>query len=209
MYSDAKKHFKKHDPKLYAASLEIDLDERAPSNDLYRDILWTIVGQQLSSRAADTIFERFRALLPKGSLTPKKVLALTHEQMRASGLSGAKARAVHAVSKAVQDGTLVLANASTLSDDEIRAVLTKVKGIGPWTAEMILMFSLARPDVFSRGDLGLKKGLMVLYSLKKPPSEAWLERTVRAWSPYRTYASRILWKLADRKSARIARKRPR
>ncbi len=207
MYALAKKHFKKGDPRLYKAALEIEMEEIPPSKNLFRDIVWTIVGQQLSARAADAIFSRVEALTHGEVLTPERLLTLSFEQLRACGLSAAKVRAIKVFATAVHNAELDLVVLPQRSDEEVVASLTRLKGIGPWTAEMILMFSLGRPDVFSRGDLGLRKGVVQLYGLRKPPSERRLLALLAAWSPYRTYAARILWKIADKKTARIGRKR--
>ena len=207
MYAHAKKHFKKVDPLLHAASLEIEVADIVPSKDLFRDIVWTIIGQQLSSRAADAIFARFQKLFPRGRITVPRILALSEADMRASGLSGAKARAIHNFARAVHLKELDLKHLPERPDAEIIESLTKVKGIGPWTAEMVLMFSLGRTDIFSRGDLGLRKGIIELYGFKSFPSDKKLEKLTRVWSPYRTYAARVLWRVADRKTNRIGRKR--
>ncbi len=207
MYSKALLHFKTHDPLLHAAAAEFEIEDVKASDDLFRDIVWTIIGQQLSGKAADTIFERFVKLLPNDLVLPEKILKLSDEKMRSAGLSGAKARAIRSLSEHVLSGDVDLEKLPALPDSDVLTELTKVKGIGPWTAEMILMFSLGRTDVFSRGDLGLQKGLMHLYGWKKLPSDKRLSAVIAKWSPYRTYAARILWKIADKKKARIARKR--
>ena len=207
MYHKAKRHFKKTDPILFAAANDIDIEDVKVSDDLFRDIVWTITGQQLSSLAANAIFARFQELFKRKSITPKRILALKEEDMRAAGLSGAKVRAIKNVAEVVQKGHLNIKLLPTLKDDEIVDELTKVKGIGPWTAQMLLMFSLCRPDVFSLGDLGLRKGIVQLYGLRKLPAEKRLAKLINQWSPYRTYAARVLWKVADKKR-RIPRKRP-
>jgi DNA-3-methyladenine glycosylase II len=197
MYSDAQKHFKTVDPVLYAASLLHKIPNIETSDDLFHDIVWTIIGQQLSSKAADTIFARFLGLFPQKTFTPKQVLKLDDVQMRTVGISGAKARAIKDLTRRVDSGELDVAGLVALEDQAVIDALTTVTGIGPWTAEMILMFSLGRTDIFSAGDLGLQKGLMHLYGLKKVPGKTTLARMTRAWSPYRTYAARILWRVAD------------
>ena len=197
MYSLAQKHFKKFDPRLHKASLAFDIPDLKPSKDLFRDICWTIIGQQLSGKATDTIFARFEALLPKKRIEPKPILKLSDMKMRLAGLSGAKSRAIKSLAEHVLSGELDLASLPSLPDIEVVANLTKVKGIGPWTAEMLLMFSLGRMDVFSIGDLALRKELMNLHGWKKLPSKKKITATLAAWSPYRTYAARILWRIAD------------
>ena len=197
MYKDAQKHFKKADPVLYAASLLHDIPNLEVSEDLFYDIVWTIIGQQLSGKAADTIFARFCRLFSKKPFTPRQILRLEEEQMRSVGISGAKIRAIKDLARRVDSGELDVPGLVALEDQAVIDALTTVTGIGPWTAEMILMFSLGRTDIFSAGDLGLQKGLMHLYGLKKPPAKTTLARMTRAWSPYRTYAARVLWRVAD------------
>ena len=176
-------------------------------DDLFRDIVWTITGQQLSSLAANAIFARFQKLFKGKPITPRKILALKEADMRAAGLSGAKVRAIKNVAEVVHKGHLDIKILPTLKDEEVVLELTKVKGVGPWTAQMLLMFSLGRPDVFSLGDLGLRKGIVQLYGFRQLPAEKRLAKLINQWSPYRTYAARVLWKVADKKR-RIPRKRP-
>ncbi len=207
MYKKALAHFKRSDPKLHALSAGIEIPDIAASEDLYRDIVWTIIGQQLSGKAADTIFERFQKLLPQGKVVPAAVMKLSDVEMRGSGLSGAKMRAIRDLSAKVMSGELDLAALPSLPDVDVIMELTKVKGIGPWTAEMLLMFSLGRTDVFSMGDLVLKKEIMALYGWKKLPSDKKVAEVLNKWSPYKTYAAKILWKAADARKARTPRKR--
>lgn len=208
MYKKAKQHFKKVDPILYEAARSFELEERPDSDNLFRDIVWTITGQQLSSRAANTIFARFQDLF-HGPIMPEAVLNLSDTALRASGLSSAKVRAIKNVARAADSDELNIIALAALPDAEFTTELTKIKGIGPWTAQMLLMFSLNRQDVFSLGDLGLRKGIVELYGFQKPPNEKRLAKIIAAWSPYRTYAARILWKVADKKTQRIGRTRPR
>ncbi|HEU5114333.1 MAG TPA: DNA-3-methyladenine glycosylase [Candidatus Paceibacterota bacterium] len=206
MYKKARLHFKKHDPRLHAASLEYEIEDLEQSDDLFRDIASTIIGQQLSGKAADTIFGRFEALFPGKLILPEEILKLRDEQLRACGLSGAKARSIKDLAAKVISGDVNIERLPLLPDEEVMQELTKVKGIGPWTAEMVLMFSLGRTDVFSMGDLVLKKGLMSLYGWKKLPSARTVSKVLNSWSPYRTYAARILWKIEDRKKPGALRK---
>ncbi len=207
MYKKAQAHFKKADPKLHRASLRFDVPDLVPSEDIFRDIVWTIIGQQLSGKAADTIFDRFASLFPDKKLDARSILKLEDTVMRSVGLSGSKARAIRTFSEHVLSGDLVLENLKKIDEVSVITELTKVKGIGPWTAEMILMFSLGRTDVFSAGDLGLMKGLKELYGLRQLPDKKKVERLSQNWSPYRTYAARILWRIADEKKNRIPKKR--
>lgn len=208
MYKKAQEHFKKADKKLHRASLRFDIPDLSPSDDLFRDIVWTIIGQQLSGKAADTIFARFASLFPDKKLDAQSILKLEDSVMRSVGLSGSKARAIRAFSEHVLRGDLKLDDLKKIDEVAVVTELTKVKGIGPWTAEMILMFSLGRTDVFSAGDLGLMKGLRELYGLRKMPDRKKVEKISRAWSPYRTYAARVLWRIADEKKKPLTKNRP-
>ncbi len=201
MYSKAKLHFKKADPKLHKASLEFEIDDLTASENLFEDIVWTIVGQQLSGKAADTIFNRLREQVASYSpaFTPEALLEMTDIEMRTCGISGGKSRAIKNLCEKIVAAELDLAALALLQDEQVKLELTKIKGIGPWTAEMILMFSLGRTDVFSTGDLGLRKGAMALYGLRALPDEKKLLSLAKKWSPYRTYAARVLYRVADKK----------
>lgn len=188
-------HFKKHDPLLYSFALKIRkievLVKENPKN-YFLKLCEEIAGQQLSGASADAIFARFKKLYPKG-VTPKAVLKTIHEKLRLVGMSNAKAKYLKNLAQSVVDDKLALNKLDHLSNEEVIKELTQVKGIGPWTAEMFLMFTLGREDVFSHGDLGLKKGFKKIYGFKKDPSIKTIEKIISQWSPYKTYASRILW----------------
>ena len=108
-------------------------------------------------------------------------------------MSHAKARYLKHLAEEIVHGDLPIFHLNSMTDQEIISKLTKVKGIGPWTAEMFLMFTLGRDDVFSFGDLGLKKAVIKIYGFKKDPTRKQIEKIISSWSPYKTYASRILW----------------
>lgn len=188
-------HFKINDPILHSYALQVKLPpikKDSPENYFYR-LSREIVRQQLSDKAGEAIFSRFQKLFPNGLLTALDILSISHEQLRASGMSHAKARYVRNLAEAVIYGDLPILHLDLMADEEILEVLTKVKGIGPWTGEMFLMFVLGRENVFSHGDLGLKKGIIKVYKLKKDPTKKQVEKIISKWSPYKTYGSRILW----------------
>ncbi len=190
-------HFKKSDPILYSVIEKIetaDIFTSDVSPNLFLRLCRAIIGQQLSGKAADTIFARFLKLFPHEDVNPVRVLALTDQDLRNVGMSWSKAKFLKDLSQRIVDKTLDLEKIKTMEDEHVIAELTKVKGIGPWTAEMFLMFALDRPDVFSHGDLGLRKAIEKLYRFKKAPSKKQIEKIATKWIPYRTYASRILWK---------------
>lgn len=158
----------------------------------FRTLVTSIVSQQISLAAAASIMRRILERFD-GVPTPEKILAITHDELRSLGLSNGKALYLKDLAAHVQDGRLDLAHVASLSDDEVMRELVAVKGIGPWTAEMFLMFSLRRPDVFSYGDVGLVNAMVRLYRLRKPVSRQRLEKIVKKWTPYRTLAARYLW----------------
>jgi len=126
-------------------------------------------------------------------MQPFDILSMSHGQLRATGMSNAKARYVRNLAEEIVHGDLPISSLDSMTDEEVIDKLTKVKGIGPWTAEMFLMFTLGREDVFSFGDLGLKKAIIKIYGFKKDPARKQIEKIISRWSPYKTYASRILW----------------
>lgn len=160
-------------------------------NSLFLDLVEIVTGQQLSLKAADTIFKRFLALFP-GKPKPNDVLEVPVEKLRSVGLSNSKANYVRNVAEAVSSGSLILDQFEKMTDEEIKKELVKIKGIGPWSAEMFLMFSLKRPDVFSVGDLGLRTAIEKLYGIKRDNLKR-IEKLAESWRPHRTLASRLLW----------------
>lgn len=157
-----------------------------------------IVYQQLNGRAAETIFGRVKALFPAGELTPEAILGASDDDLRGAGLSRAKLLALRDLALKVVDGDLpTLAEAHDLDDSAIVERLTAVRGIGPWTAEMFLMFTLGRPDVLPLDDFGIRKGAASLFGLPEPPDRNQLRELGAAWSPYRTVASWYLWRAAE------------
>jgi DNA-3-methyladenine glycosylase II len=160
--------------------------------DPFRALTQAIISQQLSTKAARTIGLRFSGLFG-GRPTPRAVAAASDEALRGVGLSGQKMGYMRDLSSKVESGALRLRTLGTLSDEDVIAALTQVKGIGRWTAEMFLMFRLHRPDVLPVGDLGIIKAVEQQYGLRKPPSPARLTTIGEAWRPYRSVACWYLW----------------
>lgn len=152
-----------------------------------------IVSQQLSTKAAATIFGRFQTLFPAGPLQAAAVLALGEASLRGVGFSGQKVRYVRDLCERIVDGRLVLDEIETLDDDAVIERLMAVKGFGRWTAEMFLMFRLHRPDVLPVDDLGIVNAVQRLYGLRKRPDAKKLNKLGEAWRPYRSVASWYLW----------------
>lgn len=189
-------HFKRVDLVLYKACLKVgffDLQAHIRPAGYFEQLAREIVGQQLSGKAAKTIWDRFVDLLPENKVIPENVLRVGDEDARSAGMSRAKIKYVKNLAQRVASKELNLEELKKLKDEDVIKELVRVKGIGPWTAEMFLMFTLGREDVFSFGDLGLKNAVKRLYNLENPTT-AKIKEISRKWSPYRTYASRILWK---------------
>lgn len=194
-------HFKRIDPIIHSAMEEIDFSdwlEPRNSSDYFVSICREIIGQQLSGKVASTITGRFRKLFGRKKVSPKNTLTFSDQELRDVGMSWAKVKYVKDLAEKTLNGDINLENLDELNDEDVRIELIKVKGIGPWTAEMFLIFTLGREDVFSHGDLGLRRGLEKLYRLKDP-SEEQINKIVSPWSPYKTYGSITLWHSLDSK----------
>jgi len=168
------------------------------TDDYFFTLLGSIVSQQLSSKAAATILDRVVALFPgKPSPDPESVLALPDQALRDAGLSWSKVSFIKDLAARVVSGSLPLDHIAQMPDEEAIEALVAVKGIGRWTAEMFLMFSLARPDVLAVDDYGLRAAMMSLYCLTELPKAATMREVAEAWRPYRSYGCLYLWHSRD------------
>lgn len=170
--------------------------ELGKNRDLLTSLIREIIGQQLSGKVAGILFDRFKNLFPERKVRPEDILQVPDPVIRSSGLSFAKIRCLKSLSQAVLDGRLDFGKIHGLANGEVVKVLTQVKGIGPWTAEMFLIFTLGRPDVFSLGDLGLRKAISRLYGVATNDSKK-IEELSNVWRPYRSFACRYLWRSLD------------
>lgn len=195
----ALKHFKKVDPVLYSVAIKVELNQLDKPEDYFVDLVESIIGQQLSGKAADTIFGRFKKLFPGEQIIPGKLLKLKDQTIREAGISFSKIKYIKGIAKEVAEGKLDLYRFEKLSNEEVISQLITLKGVGTWTAEMFLMFTLARPDIFSAGDLGLQNAMIKLYKLENKPKREKLLEISAKWSPHRTIASRILWRSLELK----------
>jgi DNA-3-methyladenine glycosylase II len=165
--------------------------------DAYGALLRSIVGQQLSTKAASTIYSRLIEIFDGHAPTPNQLLAADPEEIRAAGLSRAKVAYLRDLAQHVEEGTLELDRLDELPDEEVSAQLTAIKGLGQWTADMFLMFHLRRPDVLPVGDQGIRRAVKVQYRMRKMPDAKRLERVARPWRPHRTLACLYLWSSLD------------
>ena len=168
----------------------------AQHTDPFQALAHAIVSQQLSTKAAATIAARFDALCD-GVPSPTAVGRLSDPQLRGVGLSGQKVAYMRDLCARIESGALPLASLEALPDEEVVTLLTQVKGIGRWTAEMYLMFRLHRPDVLPVGDLGIVKAVQKAYRLRKAPDPDRLRRIGEPWRPYRSIACWYLWASLD------------
>ena len=191
-YKKALFHLKK-DLKLRKIIEKYDLPNWQEKTDLFEDIVESIINQQLSGKAAATIFGRFKKLFKNKFPTPQQVLKVSDEKIRRCGISYPKIKYIKGLCSAIVKKELDLENLSNLKDEEVIIELTKIKGIGRWTAEMILIFSLKRSDVFSTGDLGLRTAVSKLFNVDRE-DKIRIEKISKKWSPHRSLASWFLWR---------------
>ena len=191
----------KRDPRLKPIIQKVGLPtfHEYTRENLLSNLLGAIVSQQLSGRVAEVIYGRLEKLGGKGFPSPKKILTHTDEELRAVGLSRAKMASIRDLADAVHTGRLDLDALERLSDAEVEEVLVGIKGIGPWTAHMALIFTLRRPDVWPAADLGVRKALQVVLDLPTLPTTREAEAMGDPWKPYRSYACWYLWQLLDGK----------
>jgi DNA-3-methyladenine glycosylase II len=201
--ADAVVHLRAADPVLAELIDRIGVDGLGDPRagrpaDHYGALVRSIVGQQLSTKAARAIYARLTDRFGGRTPTPVEVLQDNPDELRvAAGLSRAKVVYLRSLAEHVRDGSLELERLDELPDDEVIAELVAVRGIGTWSAHMFLMFHLQRPDVLPVGDLGIRRAAMVAYGLEQLPTPAELERIAEPWRPHRTLACRFLWRSLD------------
>lgn len=162
--------------------------------DRFKMLVRSIISQQISGKAAASIRGRLEQLFAPNKITPERLADLTLDQLRSVGVSPQKAAYLHDLAAKIASGEVRLSRVARLADDEVIAELTQVKGIGVWTAQMFLMFSLGRPDVFPHDDLGIRSALRRLYRLAELPDKATSQRLAEPWRPYATIASWYCWR---------------
>ena len=196
-FAKARRILMRRDPRLGAIMKRVGRCELPDSrtHDPFAALVKVIMSQQLSGKAADTIFGRVVALgAPAGGLTPVSVRALDATALRGAGVSRPKITYLYDLADHVGDGRLDLHALDGHPDEEVIAKITAVKGLGRWSAEMFLMFRLNRPDILPVGDLGIVKGMQRLFGMKRRPSERTMVRLAEPWKPYRSIASWYVWR---------------
>ena len=191
------KHLKQADEKMGRLIAEFEKPEFKKDLNYFEALVRAIVYQQLSGKAAATIYKRFKNLFIKNKYpSPIMVMERSHEELRSVGLSNQKASYIHNIANAFYTGAIPK-DINAKGDKEVIECLTTIKGVGPWTAEMFLMFTLNRPDVFPVTDLGIQKGFQLFFQLDKIPRPDQMIKKAEPWRPYRTLASWYLWRLVE------------
>jgi DNA-3-methyladenine glycosylase II len=190
--------------KTYFTAKDIETIPHAHRACSFEAFARTIVGQQISTKAADSVWARLKVVCDP--FTPQTIQRLPDEALRACGLSGQKVVYLRGLSQAVIDKAFDPGALDRLSDAEVIAAITALKGFGRWSAEMVLMFALVRPDVFSGGDLGLREGVRRVLKLKERPTEKESIVLAQRWAGHRTAASLLLWLANHKEGPRLAPK---
>jgi DNA-3-methyladenine glycosylase II len=177
--------------------IDPEIDRRASRPDPWEALARAIVGQQLSTRAARSIWEKLIGQFGGKLPAPEELLRKRKPTLRRAGLSNAKVEFIRDLAQHVKDGRLDLKRIGDLPDEDVIAELIEVKGVGQWTAEMFLIFHLGRPDVVSVGDLGIRRAVQLAYGMKELPGPEELEKLADEWRPHRTLACLYLWRSLD------------
>jgi len=197
-WTPALRHLAAADPKLAPLIERHGPPTYEPTRDPVLSLARAIVSQQLSGAAAATIWGRVLALYPRRRLPPpREILATPDGELRAAGMSGAKAAALKDLARHVVERRLVPSRLPAATDEEVAAMLLPVRGIGPWSVDMFLMFALARPDVLPVGDLGVRKGMQRHFRLRKLPEPDRMQALAAPWRPYRSVGSWYMWRLIE------------
>jgi len=197
-WSPALTHLGGADPRLLSLIERHGAPTITPDRNPVQSLSRAIVGQQLSGAAASTIWGRVLALYPRKQFPgAAAILATPDDKLRAAGLSGAKTAAIKDLARHVIEKKLVPARLPAATDDEVSAMLLPVRGIGPWSVDMFLMFALARPDVLPVGDLGVRKGMQRHFKLRKLPEADRMRELAAPWRPYRTVAAWYMWRILE------------
>lgn len=189
-----KKHLAKVDPILGKLMKRVEPQIWPLQKNYFQSLIRAIANQQLSGKAAQSVLNKILALFPTGKFpTPQEYIKMSDAKLRSAGFSFSKIAYTKNVARFFIEREKEIKQIHKLADEEVIKMLTSIKGIGVWTAEMFLMSSLGREDVFSYGDLGLRKGLQKVYNFKKEPTLKQMKKIVEAWKPYRTHGARYIW----------------
>ncbi len=190
-------HIRRNDPKLRAVLERQGTIKFKHQGELFESLVESILSQQLAGAAADAIIGRVRALQPKRELIPVHLHATHGVKLRAAGVSPQKLSYLRDLTARIVSGSLELESLRQLPDDKIMRVLDEVKGVGPWTVQMLLIFTLGRPDVLPVDDYGIKRGIAQIYRMESLPKKPEIEKLAERWHPYCSVASLYIWRYKD------------
>lgn len=196
-FKKAVAHLSKHDQKLAKIIEQHGILKFVPEGELFQSLVESILGQQLAPAAANAITERVRSIYNHGIISAKALYSTPITQLKIAGVSPQKIRYLRDLSSRVINGNLDLETLKHGTDSELMEKLDEVLGIGPWTVHMVLIFSLGRPNVLPVDDLGIRKAIKQIYSLRKLPSKEKIQKLGIQWDPYCSVASLYLWKHKD------------
>ena len=185
------------DSKMRELIKEYGFPEFEQKNDYFQSLMRSIVFQQLSGKVANIIYQRLINLFPNNKITPKAVLKLSREDMRQVGLSLQKINYIKNLADYFNTNMFDSNKVEKMSNEEISEQLIQIKGVGQWTVDMFLMFTLNRLDVMPYSDLGIQKGMKILFNLNELPTKDEMKILSNQWSPYRTIACWYIWKIVD------------
>ena len=186
-----------NDPKMQKLIKDFGLPNFKSKNNYFQSLIHSIVFQQLSGKVANIIYQRLISLLPNNKITPKEVLILSNEAMKQIGLSSQKINYIKNLADYFDSNIFDSNKVEKMSDEAISRELIQIKGIGQWTVDMFLMFTLNRSDIMPYSDLGIQKGMKTLFNLNKLPTKDEMKTLSIKWIPYRTVACWYLWKVVD------------
>ena len=189
-------HLSSVDPKMKKLINKFEKPYFVKENNYFESIVRSIIYQQLSTKSASKIYGRFNKLFENGSLNPESVIEQSNDTYRSIGLSRQKISYIFNVADAYTNG-MIPQNIDKYGDEDIINTLIQIKGIGKWTAQMFLMFTLNRPDILPELDLGINKGFKIYFKLNQLPSEDYMQKKAEKWRPYRTLACWYLWRLVE------------
>jgi DNA-3-methyladenine glycosylase II len=196
-HTAAARHFRKADPVIHGVYKQVGPCTLKPQRDRFHMLVRSIISQQISTAAARSIRAKLEALIAPEKVSPEVLARFSLEQLKSAGLSPQKATYLHDLAAKTADGTVRLKKVGRMNDEEVIEELIQVKGIGRWTAQMFLIFSLGRPDVFPPDDLGIKMALRNLYGLADLPSKMESLALAAPWTPHSTFATWYLWRSLD------------
>ena len=189
-------HLSSVDPKMEKLINKFEKPNFVKENNYFESIVRSIIYQQLSTKSASKIYGRFNKLFENGSLNPESVIEQSNDTYRSIGLSRQKISYIFNVADAYTNG-MIPQNFDKYGDEDIINTLIQIKGVGKWTAQMFLMFTLNRPDILPELDLGIQKGFKAYFKLKEIPSEDYMKTKAKIWRPYSTLACWYLWRLVE------------